>query len=181
MMKTEKIEKFYYYYPQAVVLVGVAGNLMPAAWHTPISARPPLFGVLISPKRYTLDLLKKEDGFTINFVEHDMAAIIAKLGGISGREVDKLRRFEIEHAPGQRTSGAILAACYAAYECRKISMTEYGDHYLVVGEIVLIHYQEERLNRDGMPEVAKVKPVLYFGQDRYLTIDPKTLDIHKRM
>lgn len=60
MNSSVDIGKFYYFFPQAVAVVGIEKNVMPAAWHTPISADPPLYGVLISPKRHTFELLQKK-------------------------------------------------------------------------------------------------------------------------
>lgn len=180
MVKTSEIEKFYYFFPQTVAVVGVKRNVMPAAWHTPISAQPPLFGVLISPKRHTYSLLKKGNGFTVNFMEHNKASLIAKIGSTSGRDRDKLKEFKIDFSPADRVNGVILLDSYAAYECEKFFMEEYGDHFLVVGKIILIHYKREILTPEGLVNDGRVSPMLYFGKDRYITTDPDTLAIHKR-
>jgi len=180
MVKTSEIGKFYYFFPQTVAIVSVAKNVMPAAWHTPISAQPPLFGVLISPKRYTYALLAKENGFTINFMEHDQADLITKIGSTSGRDIDKLSQFKIEYCQADKVNGIILSNSYAGYECEKYVSAEYGDHFLVVGKIVLIHYKKEILKPEGYVDEKKVSPILYFGKDRYVAIDPDTLVIHKR-
>jgi len=177
MHKTEQFNKFYYLFPQTVAVIGVARNLMPAAWHTPISAKPPLYGVLISPKRYTYELLKVENGFTVNFLKHDQADLIAKLGSTSGRDLDKLTRFNIAAEPADKISGTIMSQSYAAYECEKYAMHEYGDHLLIVGRILLIHVAQDALREQESVDEKKISPVLYFGKDRYLTIDPNSLSI----
>lgn len=181
MIKTANIEKFYYFFPQTVAVVGVDNNVMPAAWHTPISAHPPLFGVLISPKRHTYLLLQKENGFTINFMEHDQASLIAKIGSTSGRDVDKLREFDIDFTSAESVNGVILSKSYAIYECQKFALKEYGDHFLAVGKIVSIHYRQDILTSQGLVDEHKVSPILYFGKDRYITVVPDTLEVHKRM
>jgi len=180
MHKTEQLGKFYYLFPQTVAVIGVGRNLMPAAWHTPISAKPPLYGILVSPKRYTYELLKSEKGFTVNFLTHKQADLIAKLGSTSGRDVDKLSRFNIATEPADRVSGTIMSISYAAYECEKYAMHEYGDHFLVVGRILLIHVAHDALRKQEIIDEKKVLPVLYFGKDRYLTTDPNSLAIHKK-
>jgi len=180
MHTTEKFEKFYYLFPQTVAVIGVGRNLMPAAWHTPISAVPPLYGILISPKRYTYELLKNEKGFTVNFLNHDQADLIAKLGSTSGRTIDKLDRFDITTMPGRRVNGTLMHLSYAAYECEKYDMHEYGDHYLVVGRILLIHVAQDTLREKESVDEKKVLPALYFGKDRYLTTDPDSLSIFKK-
>lgn len=180
MVKTTEIGKFYYYFPQTVAVVGVDKNVMPVAWHTPISAQPPLFGILVSPKRYTYSLLKKGSGFTVNFMEFNEASLIAKIGGTSGKDVNKLKKFEIHCSPGDKINGVIILSSYAAYECQKFEEYSLGDHSLIVGKIVLIHYKEEILTPQGLINEKKISPMLYFGKDRYITINPHTLALFKR-
>ena len=178
--QTDTVEKFYYLFPQTVAIIGVDRNLMPAAWHTPISARPPLYGVLISPKRYTYDLLEKETGFTVNFLMLEQAQLIARLGSTSGRDIDKPDHFKIPTTRTKKVNGLIMTSGYATYECEKYNMHEYGDHYLLVGRILLIHIAHEVLQDRDLVDEKKVRPALYFGKDRYLTIDPATLSVFKR-
>ncbi len=180
MNKTDAIGKFYYFFPQAVALVGVRKNVMPAAWHTPISAEPPLYGILLSPKRYTFELLQKEEGFTVNFLEHTYAALMAKTGSTSGRDINKCDRFNIKTVPGEKVNGPILRESYAAYECEKYAVAEYGDHFLFIGKIVMLHYREEMITAEMLIDPQKVRSLLYFGKDRYVTIDPNTLSIFER-
>ena len=52
---SEGIGAFYHHYPRIAVVITARGagrdNAMAAAWHTPISFSPPLYGVVISAKR----------------------------------------------------------------------------------------------------------------------------------
>jgi flavin reductase (DIM6/NTAB) family NADH-FMN oxidoreductase RutF len=153
---------------------------MPAAWHTPISAKPPLYGTHNTPKRYTYELMQKEKGFTVNFLRHDHSDIIAKLGSTTGRDIDKLEHFELKATPGQCANGMIMHSSYAAYECEKYAMHEYGDHFLVVGRIVLVHVAHDTLREKEMVDEKNVLPALYFGKDRYLTTEPNSLSIFKK-
>ena len=180
VLTTTDLEKFYYLFPQTVAVIGVGENLMPAAWHTPISAKPPLYGVLISPKRHTYEILPEHDGFTVSFLMKDQAGLIAKLGSTSGRDIDKLTRFGVAVRNAEKIEGVIMSESYGAYECSKHALNEYGDHFLLVGQILSIHINRNLLREKEMVDEKKVRPVLYFGKDRYLTIDPSTLSIHKK-
>jgi len=55
-----------------------------------------------------------------------------------------------------------------------------GDHFLVVGKVILIHYKKDLIKPEGYVDEKKVSPTLYFGKDRYVTINPDTLVIHRR-
>lgn len=59
-------------------------------------------------------------------------------------------------------------------------MHEYGDHYLFVGRILMIYVDEDVLREKELVDEKKVRPALYFGKDRYLTIDPDSLSIFKK-
>jgi flavin reductase (DIM6/NTAB) family NADH-FMN oxidoreductase RutF len=178
--KQKAIGKFYYCYPQAVAFVGYANNIMPAAWHTPISAQPPLYGVLISPKRYTHTLLNRKKGFTVNFLGRDFARLCADTGSTTGRHIDKLNTFKIEYEMGERVNGPILTQAYASYECEHYAVHELGDHFLFVGKIVILYVERDCLKEGNCMDPRQIKPLLYFGKDRYITIDPNTLTIKSR-
>jgi len=178
--KKKNIGKFYYFYPQTVAFVGYENNIMPAAWHTPISAQPPLFGVLISPKRHTYTLLCQKKGFTVNFLDFAGAKVSADTGSSSGKEIDKLTTYDLAHEKGVHINGPILDQSYAAYECEHFAVHELGDHFLFVGKIVLIHYEENCLEKAECVNATMIKPLLYFGKDRYITINPQTLTIKPR-
>ena len=160
-----------------MALIGVRTNIMPAAWHTPLSADPPLYGIVISPKRYTYELLLKEAGFTANFLDFRHAAVAANTGSCSGRDIRKLEEFNIPHSRAETVNGPILDEAYAVYECERIDVREYGDHMLIVGRITLLHYRKDYAEAGQLVNECAYKPTLYFGKDRYLTIDPQSLKI----
>ena len=72
------IEKFYQYsFPMQTVLVTCNDehgktNVITIAWHTPISKKPPLYGISLAPSRYSHDLIKKGKEFVVNFVYYNM-------------------------------------------------------------------------------------------------------------
>lgn len=177
MEKTTEPGKFYYFYPQAVAFVGVRTNIMPAAWHTPLSADPPLYGVVISPKRYTYELLLAETGFTVNFLDLQHAGIAAGTGSCSGRDVKKLEEFGLHYTRGENANGPVLEDAYAVYECERVEVRDHGDHALFVGRITLLHYDKERASSGQIVNELVSRPLLYFGKDRYLTIAPETLKV----
>lgn len=181
-MKVEltKLQAFYSVFPQTVAVIGAARNLMPAAWHTPLSADPPLYGVSVSPKRHTCALLAQAAGFTVNFLTHDQAGLIAGLGSTSGRDIDKVERFGLAAEKAPRANGLILEACYAALECEKFAVHECGDHLLIVGRVRAIHVARAVLADAETLDPRKVRPALYFGKDRYVTIDPASITVHQR-
>lgn len=182
---TEKVGKFSQHYPKIAVIVTASArgkdNAMTAAWHSSISRNPPLYGVSISPKRFTYQLITESKEFGINFMPWQKASLAAGVGGTSGQEMDKFERFAIEREKPLRTEIPILKDAYAAYECKLVDSKSYGDHIWVVGEIVALHFLEEAFTSEKILDLAKIKPILYLGSEEfYATTDKDSLQLIKR-
>ena len=155
---------------------------MAAAWHSPISHTPPIFGVSLSPKRYTYTLIQKAREFGINFLPFDKAALVVSIGSVSGAEMDKFEKFGLETEKPIKTTAPILKDAYAAYECRLIDSREYGDHIWLVGEIVATHFDKAYFNEDETIDLNRISPILYMGADRYTipsSADMKVIERNK--
>lgn len=170
---TEDIGAFSQHYPKLAVIVtaqaGGRANAMAAAWHTSISFKPPLYGVAISPKRFTYQLIAESKEFGVNFLPFDRAELIASVGGSKGYEIDKFQMFNIARDKPVKTAVPILKAAYAAYECKLVDDRGYGDHRWLVGEIVAVHLLREALTPEETLDLEKVSPILYLGHELYLT------------
>jgi flavin reductase (DIM6/NTAB) family NADH-FMN oxidoreductase RutF len=143
---------------------------MSAAWHSALSLNPPLYGVVVSPKRFTYQLITKSKEFGINFLPAEEAELVASVGGSEGGEVDKFQMFNIVKDSSIKTAVPILKAAYAVYECQLVDDRVYGDHRLLVGEIVAVHLLQEAFTADGTLDLDEVNPVLYLGRERYLSL-----------
>ena len=148
---------------------------MAVAWHTSISFKPPLYGVSISPKRFTYQLIVNSKEFGVNFLPFEAAELIASVGGSGGQEIDKFQRFNIAKSKPVKTAVPILEAAYAAYECKLIDDRGYGDHRWLVGEIVAVHMMTETFTTEGILALDKVNPALYLGDEHYLTAAKDTI------
>lgn len=163
--------KYSHHYPRVALIVTVhAGgkeNCMAAAWHSSISVNPPLFGVSIAPKRFTLELILESKEFGVNFMPIEKAELVASVGGISGREGDKFQRWGIEKEKPLKTSVPVLKDAYACYECRLVDHKTYGDHVWVVGEILASHFEEKLFTAEQALNLERVSPALYLGAELY--------------
>jgi len=153
---------------------------MTAAWHSVISVKPPLYGVAITTKRFTYQLITESQEFGINFIPSEKAGLAAAIGGTSGKQMDKFERFDIEKEKPLMTTVPVLKDAYAAYECKLVDSKPYGDHIWVVGEIVAVHFLEEAFTADDIVDLDKMKPLLYIGSDRYVSADKNSVRFVKR-
>ena len=171
----------YFYYPRLVVVVGVRDdakqtvNFAPVAWASPLSSDPPLFGVCLSPRTYTHQLVLKTGEFTVNFLKHDDASLAAEFGRLSGRETDKVKALSLELEPGEALQTASLSGAYASAECLLLERHQVGDQTLFVGEVQLIHAAAEAFDSDGILRLERAAPLLYLGSARYVTTAPASV------
>jgi len=161
-----------HFYPAVAAVVTVRSgervNAMACAWHSALSFTPPLYGVLISSKRFSYQLILDAGAFGVNFLPYDKAEMIAGVGRNSGREVDKFAAFAIAIEPLPDALAPILKDAYAAYECLLAARHPCGDHDLFVGEIVRTYQAPDAFTEDGVLDVSRVRPALYLGADWYI-------------
>ena len=170
---TEDVGRYYQHHPKLATIVTAQArgkeNAMAVAWHTSISFKPPLYGISVSPKRFTYQLIVDSKEFGVNFLPFEAAELIASVGGSGGQEIDKFQRFNIAKGKPVKTSVPILEAAYAAYECKLIDDIGYGDHRWLVGEIVAVHMMTEAFAPEEILDLNQVSPILYLGHERYVT------------
>jgi len=168
-----EVGEFYQHYPRVVAILTVnAGgkkNAMAAAWHSPISFKPPLYGVSVAPKRFTYNLIVQSGEFGINFVPYESADLIASVGGSGGSQIDKFSRFNMIEEKPFKTSAPVLKDAYAAYECKLVDSKVYGDHAWMVGEIVAVHFSDDLFTAKGTLDLSQLNPALYLGAELYIT------------
>jgi flavin reductase (DIM6/NTAB) family NADH-FMN oxidoreductase RutF len=181
---TEDVGKFGQHYPKVAVIVTASArgrdDAMTAAWHTSISLRPPIYGVAVTSKRFTYQLITESREFGINFIPLEKASLAAAVGGTSGQHMDKFERFNIKKEKPLKTTAPILEDAYAAYECKLLDSKPYGDHIWLVGEIVAVHVSKEAFTPAEALDLDKIKPLLYIGSDFYASIDKDSVNFAKR-
>jgi len=176
-MKVEgNIEKYYHYaFPMQTVLVTCNDdkgktNIITLAWHTPISRKPPLYGISISPKRYSYVLIKKSKEFIINFIPYALVTAAQFCGTHSGRSTDKLCKTKLTLAPSKKLSTPLIKEGYAHLECKLIRSARFGDHTLFVGEVITASADEDAFKNELL-RTDKIQPLYYIGENAYTTLD----------
>jgi flavin reductase (DIM6/NTAB) family NADH-FMN oxidoreductase RutF len=181
---TEDIGKFSHHYPKVAAIITASArgrdDAMTAAWHSSISLKPPLYGIAITCKRFTYQLITESQEFGVNFIPIEKASLAAAIGGTSGQKMDKFQRFNIKKERPIKTTVPVLKDAYAAYECKLVDSKPYGDHLWIVGEIVAVHFLEEAFTPAKVLDMDKIKPLLYLGSDCYASMDKSSTKLIKR-
>ncbi len=170
---SEDIGAYYQRFPAIATIVTAQAkgkqNAMAVAWHTSLSFSPPLYAVSLAPKRFTYQLIIDSGEFGVNFLPFEQAELVASVGGSGGGQMDKFSQFGIALEKPVKTQVPILKDAYAAYECRLVDDRLYGDHRLLVGEVVAVHWLQEAFTPEETLDLTKVSPTLYLGKERYVT------------
>ncbi|HDR04669.1 MAG TPA: flavin reductase family protein [Candidatus Marinimicrobia bacterium] len=173
-----KIEGYYQYYPVVAAVIGVEAdgkkNFMTAAWHSPVSFDPPMYGVSIAPQRYTHNMIQKAGDFTVNFLPYSELEKIHGCGRLSGADTDKIAYFGLHPVSGHIINSPYLEEAYAAFECAVYSATPGGDHTWFMGEIKAIHGNDDAFVNKIL-NLEKCQPALYAGDSHYTTADSKII------
>lgn len=135
-------------FPRPVALIVTANkkgkaNVMTASFLTPISFEPKYVAVAIGLKRYSFENLKEVPEFTMNLLSKEMKMEAEICGSCSGKNVDKFKKANLVSENSKKVLPPVVK-CPISFECKAVKMEEYGDHFLVVGEVLNEWIREER-------------------------------------
>jgi len=145
-------------------------NIITLAWHTPISRNPPLYGISVSPKRYSHSLIKKSKEFVINFMLYNSVEAADYCGTHSGRTTEKVCQTGATLIPAQNLKTPLIKEGYAHLECTLVKTSTLGDHTLFIGKVVAVSADENAF-LDDLLRTDRIHPLYYVGQNTYTTLD----------
>ncbi len=111
---------------------GVLGGLT-AAWVTRVSLDPAMLLVAVGHERFTYDLLKNSDQFTVSLPTTSQVKEARLFGLKSRRDVDKWA--DVDHDLLGEGIPA-LRHCTTRFLCRKTEVLKTGDHDCFVGVVI---------------------------------------------
>lgn len=114
-----------------------ARNLMPLAWHMPLSFDPPLVAIAVGQSRFTAHLIARSGEFALNVPPAELVEKVYRAGKISaaGGE-DKFSALGLTPTPAARVRAPLIAECQGHVECRVDAEYPGGDHRLFVGRVL---------------------------------------------
>ena len=152
--------------PVPVVLVSTVSqlgepNLITLAWCGILCSEPPMVGISIRPSRYSWELLQALPEFVVNVPGEDLVRAVDLCGLVSGRDTNKFEAAELTPEPASKVKPPLVKECPINLECQVRSTLELGTHYLFLGQIVAVHYEEAILSESGDPDLEKAKLYSY--------------------
>lgn len=95
-------------------------NTMTIGWGTiGMLWKRPIFTVYVRTSRYTYELLKDAQDFTVSIpLEGQLKRELGYVGKFSGRDRDKIAEMGLTLLPSEKIESPAIAGCNVVYECR---------------------------------------------------------------
>ncbi len=153
-------------FPTPVLLVGsydAAGtpNLMNAAWGGICCSEPPCIAVSLRKARHSHAAITARKAFTVAMAVEPRMAEADFVGIASGRSMDKFAAAGLTAVRSELVDAPYAAEFPVVLECRLLHTFELGIHDQFVGEIVDVKADPEVLGPDGLPDILKIRPLVY--------------------
>ena len=120
-------------------------NIMPIAWMTPLDFDPPIVACCIGDHSYTFQIVKKTREFAINIPTQKLVNKVYACGQVSGKEVDKFKRFKLTAIPASKIKAPLIAECYANLECKVIDTSLINKYNLFIAKVVAARVRKGRV------------------------------------
>jgi flavin reductase (DIM6/NTAB) family NADH-FMN oxidoreductase RutF len=83
------------------------------------------------------------------------------VGIVSGRDVDKFAVAGLTPIKSELVDAPYAHEFPMVLECRLLHTLELGIHTQFIGEIVDVKVDQSALGEDGLPDILKIKPLVY--------------------
>ena len=175
--------------PTPVWAVGAFGedgkpNAMIAAWGGICSSDPASVTVSLRPNRHTFAGIMKHKAFTVSVCPAPLAAEADYLGLVSGKKGGKFAACGLTPVESDVVKAPYVDEFPLIIECTLAETLELGVHTLLVGTIVDVKCDEDKLVDDKHPDPEKILPMIFSpGTRAYHTLGEKVgqaFDIGKK-
>ena len=158
-------------YPTPVCVVGTYDhsgkpNVMTAAWAGICCSSPPCLAVSLRKATYTYGNIMERKAFTVSLPSEDYVKQADYFGMASGRDEDKFSRSCLTPMKGKLVDAPFVKEFPLALECKLLHSIEIGLHTEFIGEILDVKADEECLGPDGLPDIEKIRPILFSPEGR---------------
>lgn len=153
-------------FPTPVLMVGTYDqngkpNLMNAAWGGICCSQPPCVAVSLRKATYSYNCIVARKAFTVG-IASEATMLEADFAGIaSGRNLDKFAVAGLTHVKSELVDAPYADEFPVILECRLLHTIEIGLHTQFIGEILDVKGDESILGDDGLPDIMKIKPLIY--------------------
>jgi len=141
-------------------------NAMTAAWGGICCSDPPCIAISLRKATYTYGNLMAQKAFTINVPSERHLKAADYFGLVSGRDTDKFAATGLTPIRSELVNAPYIQEFPLVLECNVVHVFELGLHTQFVGRIMDVKADETTLGPKGLPDIEKVKPIIFSPGNR---------------
>jgi flavin reductase (DIM6/NTAB) family NADH-FMN oxidoreductase RutF len=158
-------------YPTPTWVVGTydaegRANAMTAAWGGICCSDPPCVAVSLRKATYSYGNLVARKAFTLSVPSESQVRQADCFGLASGRNTDKFAAAGLTPVRSEVVDAPYVGEFPLVLECRVLHVFELGLHTQFVGQIIDVKADESTLGPNGLPEIGRVKPIIFSPGNR---------------
>jgi flavin reductase (DIM6/NTAB) family NADH-FMN oxidoreductase RutF len=158
-------------YPTPVLVIGTYDktgkpNVMTAAWAGICCSAPPCVGVSLRKATYSYGNIMERKAFTVNVPSENYVKEADYFGIASGKDEDKLSKAGLTPMRSEIVDAPYIKEFPLVLECRLLQAIEIGLHTQFIGEIIDVKAEENMLGDDGLPDIKKIRPIIFAPESR---------------
>lgn len=137
------VEGIYGFPGFPVVVVVVKNNPITLAAVNFFSFDPPMVMIGIVKNRYSYELIRETNDFTLNLPRLGQLEKVHYIGTKSGRKVDKFKETGLTPVKSQKVSSSMIKEFPVCLECKVVHTLDIGgSHVWFIGEVLTAHVEE---------------------------------------
>jgi flavin reductase (DIM6/NTAB) family NADH-FMN oxidoreductase RutF len=153
-------------HPTPVLIVGTydaAGrpNLMACSWAGICCSAPPCVAVSLRKATFSYGNIVARKAFTVSIPSESQVRVADYTGLVSGRDEDKFATAGLTPVRSALVDAPYVAEFPLVLECSLLHTLEIGLHTQFVGEVRDVKAEEGVLDGEGMPDIEKLRPILF--------------------
>lgn len=148
-------------------------NVFTAAWIGTVCTKPPMLSVSIRPERLSYDYIKNTKEFVVNLPNQNLAKIVDFCGVRSGRDVDKIKKFNLHLMESKNISVPYIEECPINIECSLHEIVPLGSHHMFIANIVGVHVDNSLKDLKGKIHYENAR-LLSYCHGEYYTLPKKS-------
>jgi len=136
-------------------------NVMTAAWGGICCSKPPCICVSLRKATHTYANIVDRKAFTVSIPSETYTKEADYFGITSGKTVDKFAATGLTPVKSELVDAPYVKEFPLILECQVIKIVEIGLHTEFIGEILDVKADSSVLNEKNLPDIEKVKPILW--------------------
>ena len=141
-------------------------NIMTAAWGGICCSRPPCVYVSLRKATYSHGNIMSRRAYTVNTPSEHHVKEADYFGIASGRDADKFSVSGLTPVKSSVVDAPYVEEFPLVLECKVLRIVELGLHTQFVGEIMDVKADPSTLTENGLPDITKVKPIIFEPSNR---------------